>query len=273
MGQEIVDVKKMLAERAAKAAAAVPVTGGTFLSTRGGTLAFGDEAMPGNQAAVVILGAVMENTFYAEKFNPDETKAPICYAFGQGLDAVDMAPHESMQVDLNYFQPQAEECKVCPHSQWGSADTGRGKACQNRVRLALIPAGFYAAKRGSRDFDLELFDDPKHFQTAEIVHIKLPVMSVDNYYKFQSQVSAALRLPPEGVVARLFIEPDHKSQYKVHFEVIEQLPDELAAITMLRADEAMQAKIQGYRPPEEKPPGHTDNPRGSLRGIRTARPG
>lgn len=267
----IVDVKNMLAERAAKAAAAVPVTGGSFLSTRGGTLAFGEEVMPGNQVCVVILGAIMENTFYAEKFNPDDTKAPICYAFGQGLDAIEMAPHESMQADPDYFIPQAEECKVCPHSQWGSADTGRGKACQNRVRLALIPAGVYSPKKGSRDFDLEVYTDEKHFQTAEIIHIKLPVMSVENYYKFQAQVSSALRSPPEGVLARLFIEPDPKSQYKVHFEVIEQLSDELAGICMLRADEAAAAKIRGYRAPEERPPAHTANPQGSLRGLRTPR--
>jgi hypothetical protein len=67
-----------------------------------------------------------------------------------------MGPHPSMQADAN-FQPQSDLCKTCEHNQWGSADKGRGKACQNRRRLTMIPAGVFMPKRGSRDFDLEIF--------------------------------------------------------------------------------------------------------------------
>jgi len=263
MGQEIVNFNEAWAEQAQKWAQEEPLNGGTFLSTRGGTLAFGDEQLPGNQAAVIILDSVYENTYYADKFDPDVAAAPTCYAFGRASDPEEMSPHPSMQNDA-YFVPQAEVCSACPHNEWGSADKGRGKACQNRRRLALIPAGFYAPKRGSRDFDLELFDDPKHFQTADIAFIKLPVTSVKGWSKYVSQLSSAMRRPPHGVITRLYLEPDANSQYMVKFEAIEEVPDALAAIVMARADEASKATVQGYKAPEPADAA----PQGSLRGLR-----
>lgn len=265
-----VDISKKWQAQAQQAAAETPQTASTFLSTRGGTLSFGEEEMVGNQACVIIMDDVQENTLYEGKFNPDDMQPPICYAFKRPGDMeTEMAPHESMQVDLTYFEPQNDVCKGCPHNEYGSADTGRGKACQNRARLTLIPAGFYTPKRGSRDFDLEIFDDPAHYRTAEMAFIKLPVMSVKEYYKFKAQTAAALSRPPHGVIARLFLEPDAKAQYKVCFEVIEEVPDELAEIIMARHDEALAMPFKGYQPPEEKPPAHTQNPRqGSLKGLR-----
>lgn len=266
MGQEIVNYNEQWAKQAEQYAAEEQLTGGTFLSTRGGTLSFGEEVMPGNQVCVIILDAVKENTLYAGDYDPDAAQAPVCYAFGRGAE--EMAPHPSMQNDPDYFQPQSDVCATCPHNEWGSADKGRGKACQNRRRLALIPAGFYMPKRGSRDFDLELFDDPKHFQTADIAFIKLPVMSVKTWAKYVNQLSASIRRPPHGVITRLYLEPDPKSQFRVNFEMIEEVPDSLAAIIMARHEEATSAVIQGYQPPGEQ---EEAAPKGSLRGLRNRR--
>jgi len=238
--------------------------GGTFLSTRAGVLSFGDEELRGNQACVIVLDSVFENTMYEGKFNPDEATAPLCYAFGRDKD--EMAPHESMQLDA-YFKPQHETCQGCKWNEWGSADTGRGKACQNRVRLALIPAGYYQPKKGSRDMDLELFADPKHFQTADVAFIKLPVTSVELWGKYVRSVAAASNRPPHGVVTRMFLEPHAKFQYQVHFETIELVSNELASIVMARHEEAVKQVIQGYRVPEERPAA----PQGSLRGLRRGR--
>lgn len=270
-----VDISKKWEAQAAIAAAETPITASTFLSTRAGVLSFGDEVMPGNQACVIIMDDIQENTFYEGKFDPDNLAAPVCYAFHRPGDVdEEMAPHPSMQADLTYFTPQNDVCKGCPMNEYGSADTGRGKACQNRARLTLIPAGYYAPKRGSRDFDLEIFDDPNHFRTAEMATIKLPVMSVKEFYKFKAQTAAALNRPPHGVIARLFLEPDPKSQYKVCFEVVEEVSDDLAEIIMARHEEARKMLPQGYQAPEEKPPAHASNPRdngGSLRGLRGGR--
>jgi hypothetical protein len=268
MGNEIVNYDKAWAEQAAQYAAQEQLAGGTFLSTRGGTLSFGEELLPGNQACVIILDAVKENTYYQGKFDPDNAMPPVCYAFGRGPKEEDeMAPHASMQTDLSYFVPQATECKVCPHHEWGSANQGRGKACQERRRLALIPAGFYTPKRGSRDFDLQLFDDVKHFQTADIAFLKLSVGSVKEWGKFVNQVVTTFHRPPHGVIARIGLVPDAKWQFLTTFEVIEELPGDLTQIIMQRHDEATKGVIQGYLPPQDKTAAAPAT-RGSLRGLR-----
>lgn len=266
MTQALVDISKKWEAQAVKAAAEVPASGGTFLSTKGGILKFGEETMPGNQVCVIILDALLENTAYEGKFDPNDSKPPRCYAFGRLDEQKEMAPHPSMEAFPEYFIPQSESCATCPLNEYGSAETGRGKACQNRARLALLPAGFYSPKRGSKDFDLELFSDPDHFKTADIAHIKLPVLSVKNYFKFVNDVAAAHRRPPHGVIARVYVEPDEKAQFKVCFEMLEEVPDELAEIIFARNEEAMAQKIGGYQPPQEKPAAQQQA--GSLRGLR-----
>jgi hypothetical protein len=263
-GKALVNYDKAWAEMADRQAAQEKLVGGTFLSTRGGKLAFGDEQMPGNQVCAIILDAVFENTYYGQKFDPDNAAAPICYAFGRD-DSSEMAPHPSMQADTNYFIPQSYDCKSCPNNVYGSADTGKGKACQNRRRLAIIPAGYYKPKRGSRDFDLELFDDPKHFETADIAYLKLPVLSVKEFSKYVNQLQATLHRPTPAVITRISLEPDEKAQYKVHFELVEGVPDSLFQIIMARHDQAVNAIIQGYQKPE---PRENAQPRGTLRGLR-----
>lgn len=263
MGTELTPFRQQLEQQAAVYAEQEHLVGGTFLSLRGGELSFADEVMPGNQVCVIVLDAIRENTYYEGKYDTDQPAAPTCYAFGRG-DGQDMAPHESMQSAPDYFKPQAELCHGCAHAEWGSADTGRGKACQNRRRLALIPAGFYTPKRGSRDFALEIFDDPKHFQSADVAYIKLPVLSVKEWSKYVVQLSTSLRLPPHGVITRLFVEPDAKAQYKVGFEVIEEVSEALLPIIMERHAQAEAAIIQGYAPPTGEPTPQ----RGSLRNLR-----
>jgi hypothetical protein len=262
-GTDIVNYDKAWSDQAEAAAAQHQVKGGLFLSTKGGILSLGDEVMPGNQACVIILDDTHENTFYGGKYMPDNIQPPVCYAFGRAGD--EMAPHPSMQVDLSYFQPQAATCGQCPHNVYGSADVGRGKACQNRYRLQLIPAGFYQQKRGSRDFDLELFTAPADFQTTDVVSLKLPVTSTSLYDKYVTQVSGMLRRPPHGVITRIHLEPHAKFQYQVHFEMIEPVPNELAQIVMGRHDAQTRAPFQGYAPPREQEPAA---PAGSLRGLR-----
>jgi hypothetical protein len=252
MTNEVANYDAAWAKMAEQWAQEERLQGGTFLSTRGGILKFGDEELP-NGVPVIVLASVRENTYYTEKYDEDHKQAPICYAFGSGPNAEEeMAPHESMQVDLSYFEPQGETCKLCPHNVWGSAEKGKGKACQNRRRLAVIPAGYYEARRGSRDFDLNLFEDPKDFQTAEIAYLKLPVMSVKPWAEYVAQVGMQTHRPPQGVITRLHLEPHPKAQYQVQFELVEPLKNELVPAIMSRIEEATKRIVQGYRPPEEQ---------------------
>ena len=268
MGQDIVNYDEIWAQQAAAYAQQEQLQGGAFLSTRGGKLMFGEEELPGNQACVIILDAVKENTYYSQAFDPDNAAAPTCYAFGRGPDDSEMSPDPSMQADLSYFVPQHSQCTGCQWNEWGSADKGRGKACQNRRRLAFIPAGSYKPKPKSRDFELELYDSAKDLQAMDLTQIKLPVLSVKNWSKYVNQLAQNFHKPPHAFITRLYLEPDAQAQYKVDFEMIEEVPDHLVRTVMDRHDAAVAAVIQGYKPPQEKPPAHTENPRGSLRGFK-----
>lgn len=253
-GTALVNYEDRYAQDAKKVAESEPLSGGTWLSARGGQLMIGDQALPGAQAAVIVVDSVRENTYYGAKYDPDAPLPPTCYAMGRDADA--LFPHLDMQKAMDYFQPQhiaggqVMGCEGCPMNEWGSAAQGRGKACQNRRRLTVIPAGFYVPKPGSRDFTLELFDDPQHFRAAELAYFKLSVTSVSNWAKYVNQLAANVRRPPYGVVTRLHIEPHQKHQYEACFDLIDLVPEQLADAIIQRHDAAEQMPLLGYQAPD-----------------------
>jgi hypothetical protein len=219
--------------------------GGQFFSTRGGTLSWGDAPLPNNQMAVIILDGVLENVYYEGRYDPDTPQGPTCFAFGR--DEKDMAPHIIVS-DAGQAQ-SLDGCANCEHNEFGTADTGRGKACRNTRRLAMIPAGTLN-NRG----DFELFDED-HFEDATIGYMKLPVTSVKGYASFVKQVAATLRRPPHGIIAKVRVVPDPKTQFKVVFEAIENVPNDVLGIIMKRHEEAKSSIDFPYQldDPEEKP--------------------
>ena len=126
--------------------------GGQFIKTRGGVLEFQGAEVPGNAMNVVVTDHVLENNFYGDKYDPDNPQPPICYAFGR--TDKEMVPHEEAA------DPQADSCAECPWNKFGSADKGRGKACKNQRRLALIPE-----------------DGLGDLENAETAYLKIPVTS------------------------------------------------------------------------------------------------
>lgn len=255
-GTSLINYEERWAAEAKAVVAAEPLTAGTWLSVKGGQLAIGEQVLPGAQAAVIVIDSIRENTFYGARYEAENPLPPVCYALARDTD--ELFPHLDMQKDLNYFKPQHWKggqvvgCEGCPNNEWGSADQGRGKACQNRRRLSVLPAGFYQPKRGSRDFTLELFDDTKHYETAEAAFMKLPVTSVANWSKYVNQVAQNVRRPFFGVVTRIHVEPNAKTQYEVQFEMIDLIPDELADTVMKRHTAAREQALVGYAPPTEE---------------------
>jgi hypothetical protein len=148
----------------------------------------------------------------------------VCYAFGRDED--EMQPHEAVE------EKESEECSSCPQNEWGSANEGRGKACKNRRRLAVIPAGTF-----NKAGEFEAFDEDAAFSKASIAYLNLPVTSVNGYGAYIKQLSGALRRPPHAVFTRIALVPDEKSQFKVVFELIEAAPDAIIPILIQRNKE------------------------------------
>lgn len=245
---------------------------GTFLSVKGGVFTLNGETL-GTEVCVVVIDSYFENNYFPPDRPFDEANPlpPVCYAFH--YVKADMAPHPSMQVDLNYFAPQSAQCAGCPHNEWGSAARGRGKACQNRERLIVVPAGYFQPKRGSRDTELHLFDDMAHFARADAVGLRTPVTSVENWSKYVTEVAAAHRRPPYAVYTRAFIEPHPKTQFKLHFEYLDNLPDSLFEVIVKRVDAQQAQPFTGFLPPERVSNviDQQGRPQGRVAGLRGLR--
>lgn len=224
--------------------------GGQFFSTRGGQLSWQDAPLPGNEMAVVILDHIFETVYYEGRYDSDAPQSPTAFAFGRVQD--ELRWHENS--DPEFAGELCSESEVC---EWGSADTGRGKAARETRRLAMIPAGQF-----NRNGDFELFDDPDHYATTTVGFMKLPVTSVKGFANFVKQVAGALKRPPFGIIARVAVVPDAKTQFKVTFEVISKVPDELMGAIMTRREEVVEIIDFPYqRDEEEKPkPGRGKSP-------------
>jgi hypothetical protein len=202
-------------------------SGGKFFSMKAGVLQIDDTPLPGNQMACIIVDSVMENVYYEEAYDAEQRSPPTCYAFGRDADT--MQPHE--EVDKHEeFTRQSDLCKNCIQNEWGSAARGKGKACSNRRRLAIIPAGTYSKAGKNGGFELDLFDDASLFANAELSYMKLPVMSVKGYAQYLKQVAEMLKKPTWAVFTRIYLEPDPKSQFRVKFELIEEVDEELLPV-------------------------------------------
>lgn len=254
-GTDVIDWEKEMEAQAAIAAETQRSTGGgggKFISTAAGVLSFDGVPMPGNRMVVLVLGDINENSYYDGPYDPSTPASPVCFAFNKHED--EMEPHIAVDNDP-YFTRQNEVCQGCPQNEWGSASTGKGKACKNVARLALIPAGTFSEKGSGRSKSVEfdgILDDEEHYSTAEVAYHKIPVMSVKNWSSYVKQVAADLKRPPHGVFTEVWLEPDPKSQYRVMFEAVDKVPNELLKIAMER-----HAKVQSeldfpYSPPSEK---------------------
>lgn len=235
--------------REAEAAAAMEANagGGQFFSTRGGVLALNDVPMPDNQMAVVIIDSILENLFYEGAFDSDNITPPTCFAFGR--DDLKMAPHENV---VEAGQAQSDKCQGCPMNEFGTAERGKGKACGNRRRLALLSAGELLPNGKLKDLY-----DTTHFETSAVAMLKLPPTSIKGYANFVKQLAGATKKPPLAVVTLVKLVPDAKTQFKLTFQPMDFLPVSHLPLVMQRRAEVKPLLEQPYslEVEEKKPAG------------------
>lgn len=169
--------------------ALLPGGGGKSISFKGGVITLAGEKI-GQKMDAVILASQYERVFYASAYDPDNTAAPICYSRdGAG-------PHEQSH------DKQHTSCKDCPHNRFGSAENGKGKACKEGLRLALVPPDVLAKP------DLA---------TTDIFGAKLSVTNIKAFQDYATVVTNK-GITPEMVVTTVNVVPDAKNQYAVSFK-------------------------------------------------------
>lgn len=192
--------------------------GGKKFSTRGGVLSFGGNPIPGNKMGVIVVDSVILNTLYPP-FNQDEIQSPTCFAIGR--DDATVGPHQEAE------QPQADKCATCPMNQFGSAERGKGKACQNRRRLALISAGEYDETDA-----FVAIEDPEHFATAEVGYLEIAPTSLKGYASWHRAITSTKK-PPLAYYTEVSLVPEG-TYHKAVFQNLGPVPNALLATILAR---------------------------------------
>jgi hypothetical protein len=235
-----------LAKQAEIAAAMEESTAsGQFFSLKGGILSWNDAPVPNNHMGVIILDSILENVYYEGEYDPEVPQSPTCYAFGR--DDKTIKPHQNVVDAGNSMAGASGLCNGCEMNEWGSADRGKGKACRNSRRLALIPAGNF-----NQSGKFELTEEAEHFETASVGFMKLPVTSIKGYASFVKQIAEAMKRPPHGVVTKIKVMPDPKNQFKVTFEPLMTVPNSVMGAIMKRHKDMSGLIEFPYSPPEEE---------------------
>lgn len=195
--------------------------GMNYISTSNGILKVGGVPVPDNCMQVVILDHVHENSYYPGRFDPTNTKPPVCFALGRG-NGEDLAPHE------NSSDPQSDICAECPMNEWGSSDYGKGKACKNSRRLALLDES--ALEEGEGD----------------VMYLKLPVTSVKNWSNYVKSLAGAKKRPPFGVITEISVVPDKKTQYQIEFKFVGLVEHDYMELVMEKRGEASEIIMTPY---------------------------
>lgn len=201
-------------------------TGGSFFSTRGGRLQFNGAEIPGNAMNVIILDHILENTYYEGRYDPDNRQGPACWAFGRTAD--EMAP------DSHVPKPQHLSCTGCPMNEFGSADTGRGKACKNSRRLALLPE--------------DAVDD---IAAAQVAYLKIPVTSVKAWAGYVRQLAETMKKPPFAVLTEVRLVPDSKTQFRMLFKMVGEVDDPELLSEIVAKRESIQTELMAPYTPSE----------------------
>jgi len=220
-GTEIANWDEELAKYA-DAGAAAETPSSSYLSLKSGILSMGGQPVPNNKLDGIILDAAYENTFYTEKYDANNLRTPACFALAQitgdpEVDA-DIGPHPDSA------DPQSDKCADCPRMKWRSdLWGGKGKACQERRRLLVIPADVVAEEANAHDKII----------SAEVAVLKIPVMSVKYWGSYVQTLKTIHKRPPFAMVTTLSTEPDAKSQFRLTYtpkaEIVASLTPSLLA--------------------------------------------
>lgn len=226
--QEVVNYEDQMAAEAKAVAKTERVSADRF-TIQGGVLQYMGNAVPDNQMDVIILTAMSENVHYAGDWDPDNIVPPTCFAIGPAGE--DLFPHADVPEPIN------EDCRTCAYMKFKSAPNKKGKWCKEKRRLACIPFS----------------DKVEDLESGDMAMLTVPVMSVKNWSVYVNAISAKYHRPSWGMVTRVKVVPDPKSQFRVTFTEVQPLDSEYFAAVNGRLEAAATMLATPYEMnPEEK---------------------
>ena len=235
----VVNYQEQLAKEAAEGASQEAAQT-EFISFKGGILALPTGVVKDNTLNVVILDTAYEHAFYGDyndgnpegwAYDPNTPKSPSCYAFGR-------VESELAPVQEGEGAPDAvvhTECATCPLNEWGSdPEGGKGKACKNVRRLAVIDAGALAS------------GNPEAVRAATVMYVKLPVTSGKLFSAHVVNLANVCKRPPYAVISKLTLERHATRQFEVKWEFVDMIPDALLGAIMEKREKLGDAILYGY---------------------------
>lgn len=218
------------------------------ISTKGGKFTF-NGAVLSQPLAVIILDVVRENAYYEGEYDADEVKPPRCFAIARVEKPGD---DEQMAPPADLKTKESERCASCWANEFGSAERGKGKACKNRLRLAVLPAG-----------DVE----PEVLVRQDPALLRVPPTSIKHFSKYAKQLSGAMKKPPFAVVTELELHDDDSAMFRFSFDFKGALGAQQGAVVVAKraaiADDMM--RTFSTEAAEEKPAAKREKkPRGKY---------
>lgn len=247
-GTALINVEQeLLAQANVARATEESVQTGQFFGTRAGVLSFNGAPIKDNKMQVIVIDHILANMYYPEKFDSKNPTPPVCYAFGR--NDKQLAPHEKSS------NKQHEQCSGCPQNEWGTADTGKGKACKNSRRLACMSASVLE-KAGA-------------IEDAQVAYLGVPVTSVKGWAGYVRQVADTFGVPPLGVITEVSLVPDTKDQFKMVFRCVERITDK-KVLGLLLAKSRLVGKDIAFPFPEMEEPAPRAKGKAGKGGVRGA---
>jgi len=211
------------------AATAKGAAGWPYISTKGGVFKV-EETRLEELPPMIVLGTVFENSFFAGLYDADHASAPTCFAIG--TEEENLAPPESLgdQRQCIQTEPTSPKCSGCWANVFGTGERGKGKACKNTRRLALLPADELSVGSLSQ---------------AQCFMLRLSVTSVKQYASYANKVARSLEIPLFMLRTRIRIEPDPKTQFKILFEPYDIVEQDGRVLPLLIGDSDLLTAIEG----------------------------
>ena len=163
--------------------------------------------------SAVVVDMVYINTWYNKRYIAGQVESPACWALNANF--AELAPDKSVE------KPAHATCEGCPNNEWDSGPGGRGKACGNKVRLAIVT--------------------PDSTNESPVFTVDLPPTSQSGFVNLLRK----LAVPIQSVV--LSIEQDPKSEYpKLLFNTVGEISPELAPHIMPLVEKAQENLNRGF---------------------------